>query len=912
MAHHTRITLLLIALMVFLCSALAVTPSAAPDSSNPAPASYAQTSNSGAGQVPRSQDGPLTLGEVVFTFVAGLMTIVINTVRGYTDAHSLQSADALLESELTLDVAQQLSAELDGRLQRCKTELRQSLLDNYSTYSTAVDEADRAQESIAQLLHGVDELQAMFGDEETGIRARVIDAIEAEAQVRRRVEDNSAVLDGLRVLASVNDHLRRMDALVRDARHMEAAAAVRAVERTVVSAHALDGLRIRSVLDDRIHLAAMNVKENVLRALWRLVSFDVAESRATITVAPLDSKQGQSSCSGLASLHAALRTLDAGKELARAFSDRFVRAFVTPLLSVPEIAQSGRRSTARGEEFALLLRREAEGATPAAAICSLLEEALAFVNEKLAFSDSSSSAKSMLWAEGCASRIAAVVLDRCVLSCIPTTRKALAEFRDQVDVLVAFEDKLFGDLATGDSAAEESRPIKAKADQIEELFARRRCDQALSKVRKLAESSSFSEAAMDGHETWSVDLVQSLASSSADGQVAPALIEAASAELAERGLMFPKCSVSAAIRGLVSTAYGLINEGAQSLEAAAALHVAAMFGDAARCVFDVYRALFLTLHRAQLTKVPALGWQFFNDCMYAAHHAGILGALAARALSSPQNAPLAAAGVDGWTSTAQLYVAVGRSHVATIVRQETDELRRLSIGSGSKGGSIAFANASSDAGKAQLGKIASQVRLSLTQLARAVCPPAVTPHVFYRTLGAYMDAVFGATVDAIASIGDIGVDDSQALSDHCRAIHSLVALFQLDASVLEAYTAVLLPRQALQPGAASDPSHPADDLLDSDADDDDGSDALVPLSDSPEPARRSSPAAIKLANEYCPLANKLAQLADILVISRADIVARRRAGLLDDFSADELVALVYSLFAATADREHDIMVLESL
>ncbi|KAJ1796698.1 ribosome biogenesis protein ytm1 [Coemansia sp. RSA 2399] len=831
-----------------------------------------------------------------------------------TDAHSLQSADALLESELTLDVAQQLSAELDGRLRRCKAELRQSLVDNHSTYTAASNEAERAQESIAQLLHGVDELQAMFGDEETGIHARVIDAMEAEAQARRQVEENSAVLDGLRVLASVNSHLRGMDALVCDGRHLEAAVAVRAVERTVVSAHALDGSRIRSVLDDRIHLAAMNVKENVLRALWRLVSFDVAESRATITVAPLDIKQGQSSCSDLASLHAALSTLDAGKELERAFSDRFVRSFVAPLLSVPGIAHSGRHNTASGEEFALLLRRETDAATPAATICRLLEEALEFVNEKLVCSDSSSPAKSMLWADGCASGIATIVLDRCLLSCIPTTRKALAEFRDQVDVLVAFEDKLFSGLTTRDSAAEEEgRPIKAKADQIEDLFARRRCDQAISRVRKLAESSSFSVAAMDGHETWSVDLVQSLASasSSTDCQVAPALIEAASAELAERELVFPKCSVSAAIRGLVSTAYGLVNEGAQSLEDAAASHVAAMFAGAARCVFDVYRALFLTLHRAQLTKVPALGWQFFNDCMYAAHHAGILGALAARALSIPQNASLPAASIDGWTNTAQLYVAVGRSHVATIVRQETDELRRLSTGSGSKGGGIAFVSASSDAGKAQLGKVASQVRLSLTQLARAIRPPAVTPHVFYRTLGAYMDAVFGATVDAITSIGDIGVDDSQALSDHCRAVHSLVALFQLDASVLESYTAVL-PLQSPQPEAASDQSHPPDDLLDSDADDYSGSDALVPPSASPEPARRSSPAAIKLANEYCTVANKLAQLADILVISRADIVARRRAGLLYDFSVDELVALVYSLFAATVDREHDIMVLESL
>ncbi|KAJ2553962.1 ribosome biogenesis protein ytm1 [Coemansia sp. RSA 1933] len=804
------------------------------------------------------------------------------------EAHSLQSADALLDTELTLDVAQQLSAELDGRLRQSKEALKQRLLDSHATYMTASDEVGRAKESIAQLLHGVDELQAMFGDEETGIRARVIDAQMAEAQARKLVDDSGAVLRGLRVLASVNDELRAMDVLVRDARHSDAARAIRVVEKAVVDAHELDGTRIRIVLDDRIHMAAMNVKENVLRDLWRLVAFDVADSTAAIKVAPPDAERIQ-----LAALHEALSTLDAGKELACAFSDRFVRDFVAPLLSVPCLERSTDKGGSGSDDvFAVILRRggEPNSATPAAEVCTLLDEALSFISEKLAgAADDDASVRHMLWADGCADRIAAIMLDRCVLGCIPTTRKDLAGFRTRIDVLVAFEDRLFAALATdSDVSDKDDRPIRAKAGQIEDLFSRRRCDQALSRVRMLAESSSFSVAAMDCHEEWSVGLVQTLVSASSDSadlQAAPALIDAAAAEMAARDSapMFPRCTVSAAIRGLVSTAYGLVNEAVQSSQG-----VMSLFADAARCVFDVYRALFLTLHRAQLTKVPALGWQFFNDCMYAAYHAGILGALAARALDSSAD--------GGWTHTAHLYVAVGRSHVATIVRQETDELRRLATG-----GSGAFLAASSDAGTARLDKIANQARLSLTQLARAIRPPAVTPHVFYRTLGTYMDAVFGATVDTVTAIGDIGVDDSQALSNHCRAVHALVTLFQLDSSALASYTDVLPLCKSPHPDPVSSPVL-VDNLLDSDDS----------VAGSPDPVHRSSQAAIQLANEYCTGANKLAQLADILVISRADIVARRRAGLLDDFSAEELVALVYALFAATVDREHDIMLLESL
>ncbi|KAJ1733867.1 ribosome biogenesis protein ytm1 [Coemansia sp. Benny D160-2] len=863
-----------------------------------------------------------------------------------SDSHSSQSTDGLLESELTLDVAQKLSTELNTRLRQCKTELKQSLVDNHDTYTTAADEVERAQESITQLLHGVDELQAMFGDEETGIRARVIEAMEKEAHARKQIQDNGVVLEGLRVLESINAELRAMDALVRDARHREAARAIRAVEATVVGAHALDGTRIRAVLDDRIHLAAINVKDNVLRDLRRLVSFEVADSVATIRVAPLAREHAQPSnaSSELAELYSALSTLDAGGDLAKAFSDRFVRDFVSPLLSVAVLADSTVQSTDDTRIFEVSLHREADGTTSASTVCNILSEALGFVNGSLLRNNSSEEAallkaSSILWADGCAPRLATLVVERCVLSCIPTTRKALAEFKDQIDVLVAFEDRLFGELCaeptSENNGSSADRPIRSRVGQIEDLFARRRCDEALNSVRKLAESSSFSAAAMDGHERWTVDLVKQMVKSSGDSEsddtdadcqtASSFLVNGASKLVAGRGLLlFPKCTVSAAIRRLVMTAYGLVSEGAQS-SLDTAPHVARMFVDTARCVFDVYRALFFALHRAQLTKIPALGWQFFNDCMYAAHHAGIIGNLVALLSESPETHQLpssfAATTSSEWTATARLYVSIGKTHAASIVRQETEELRRLSTG-GSKGAD-AFASASKDASKAQLAKIANQVRLSLTQLARAIRPPAVTPHVFYRTLGRYADAVFGATIDAIASIVDIGADDSQVLSDHCRlTLHSLAQLFLLDASVLEAYADIAPSMQ--QPstlggssGLLGNADAAFEDLLNS-GDDDIGDDNEGGAGGDGSPAsgvsspRRSLPSAMKLANEHCRLANKLAQLADILVISRADILARRRAGLLEDFTVDELVELVRALFTGTMERERDIMELESL
>ncbi|KAJ2171509.1 hypothetical protein EV181_007796, partial [Coemansia sp. RSA 532] len=58
--------------------------------------------------------------------------------------------------------------------------------ENYLTYSAAVTKAESAQSSIAQLLQGVDELQLMLGDEETGIQTRLDTAIKNEEQICER------------------------------------------------------------------------------------------------------------------------------------------------------------------------------------------------------------------------------------------------------------------------------------------------------------------------------------------------------------------------------------------------------------------------------------------------------------------------------------------------------------------------------------------------------------------------------------------------------------------------------------------------------------------------------------------------------------------------------------------------------
>ncbi|KAJ2475339.1 ribosome biogenesis protein ytm1, partial [Coemansia sp. RSA 2320] len=716
-------------------------------------------------------------------------------------------------------------------------------------YERAVAAAATAQASIATLLQGVDDMQALLGDEQSGIAARLARAEANEARVRSHLRENAAVLRCLRVLASLNADLRAMDALVRSACLDRAAAAVLGLERDLREATAIHGTRISRVLADRVAMARANIAQNAQNALHRLLDIRTDDASAA---------QMRLSDAPAAPLLAALDALACKDAALAAFGSRFVQSYVRPLLASSCIERDGLASNDR--LFAMRCRpATAElAATSAPALCDAVAGAFAFASRALPGEP---------WPQQCLADAAAMVLDRCLLRCLPTTRSDLARFRDTTaPTLLDFEARLFADHSGPSSPSPpECRPISDALRRIDELFARGVCDRALCRARALAEDSRFEPYDLAAHEIWSLDLVCHFLSADAAPRLAAA-IEQLPPLL--QPPPFPKCLLSRNVKSLVSEAYVLANEAALALDSAP--HLAAELVHSAACLFDVYRALFLTLHRAQLTKIPALAWQFFNDCVYAAHHTAILARLA----------PLLAGGSEEWLQCARLFLTAGQTHIATLVAHESNELVALA-----NSARDAFYAAAADTSKSRLAKSASQLRLALAQLARAMHPPLVTPRVFYRSLARYLDAVFAATIQLIVDLRDIGVDDSQALSDHCRSLHALTDLLQLDPESLAPYS-------ELMASAVSNVAVEHDELLGLSGD------------DGRQPGL--------LAAEHCSLADKLLQLADILLISRADILARRRAGLLAQFSTDELVGLIRALFSDTKERARDIDELKSM
>ncbi|KAJ2874334.1 ribosome biogenesis protein ytm1, partial [Coemansia asiatica] len=407
---------------------------------------------------------------------------------------------------------------------------------------------------------------------------------------------------------------------------------------------------------------------------------------------------------------------------------------------------------------------------------------------------------------------------------------------------------------------------------------------ALARARRLAEDTSFAVYAMHTHELWCADLVRTLvmADSADNGENLDRLSELISKLLSEEKIglepmVFPQCSISKSIHELVTLAYSLANEALSASQAEFPAWLSAL-GDA----LATYCALFPVLHGSELQKVPALGWQFVNDCMYAAHHASLLAQTIAQLSDHP----------------ARSFLGAGNKQRQLLIQRQTEELAMQAHGPDDM-----FFAASTENSQQALARAVKQTRATLEHLARGMRPPATTPHVYYTAMGQCIDAVFETTIKGIFDLRDIGVDDSQALSDHCRRVLSLTALLPLDQQVLLPYTSL---------GAAHDGQGAyANDVLlaesDDDNDDDDDDDG-----DDESENDKGSVAQQRLGDQYCRLKDKLLQLADILVISRADILARRRAGLLAQFTVDELVRLVRALFSDTSERARDIEMLKTI
>ncbi|KAJ2376397.1 ribosome biogenesis protein ytm1 [Coemansia sp. RSA 2607] len=263
----------------------------------------------------------------------------------------------------------------------------------------------------------------------------------------------------------------------------------------------------------------------------------------------------------------------------------------------------------------------------------------------------------------------------------------------------------------------------------------------------------------------------------------------------------------------------------------------------------VYLAISGLVHAEPLRLIPGVQVLRANDCLLLAAHVGsLLGSKAADSLTA---------------AAAMCLQAADQAHEA-LVRRQGDELAKLAAPS------AVFERVLGEEARGTRERALKQTERAVKALQKALTPPRTAQAVCSRLMRQCIDEMFAAVVRSVVDLDDIGAEESQVLAEYCRAVG------ELDQSS---------DRQQKQGRLEADDE---DDLL---LLDDDVSNKVEHVS---------------------VAADRLHQLADVLELSRADILARRRAGLLVNFTATELVHLVKALFSDTPERQRDIDILQAL
>ncbi|KAI7833951.1 hypothetical protein BX661DRAFT_177867 [Kickxella alabastrina] len=446
-------------------------------------------------------------------------------------------------------------------------------------------------------------------------------------------------------------------------------------------------------------------------------------------------------------------------------------------------------------------------------LCDAILGALAFISEQIP--------QIPLWSSPeFLSEIGRIVLERFLLQCIPENQNELSAFADDVaPVLWNFERKLWqqtmgGSNNSSSSASKDKMPISEALDQLPQLYTDHRRSVALGKTRELAEDSRFATYWMPEHEIHNIS---------------------AQEESSGRGIcVFPRCAISQSMRALVELAQELL------LDASLAEVSAILVCD----VMVLYRVVFASVHAAALLRVPALGWQFYLDCLYGAHHTAIMAQK-----NQNQNRNQNQNQNDCWSSCISAYVHTAQAHKLKLIDQFRLGIRPVDLTS-------ILQPSSPSKDQQPTGPHHQHVKQAQSTLLQ---------------LSDCFDAVCRSSVDSIMVLEDIGVEESQLLSQYCRDVLDISNQLALDEKATAPYRELM---SRVSAGASID-----------------GCCGMEEVNEGKGVVR-------------------LRQLADILEISRADIVARHRAGILDVFSADELVHLVRALFSDTPERSRDIELLK--
>lgn len=355
-----------------------------------------------------------------------------------------------------------------------------------------------------------------------------------------------------------------------------------------------------------------------------------------------------------------------------------------------------------------------------------------------------------------ADEILNVVVQECLLHSIPSNNKDLEKFDEVVGLVRQFQDKL---LAMS-FIKENNRILKNFIENVNVLFANKKCQEILEDARNLMKSEIHHTVIISNDKPLG-DIATATDTDAPSAKKARKLeMLANETQLSDNTFRLPTCHVSESVMKLVALAYETLSEAVSSSDTCAVKLFYAV-----RNMFELFCCVFPTFHKRRLATLPQLTAIHHNNCMYIAHHLMLLGPQFSRQLPSPLQD-----GAGTFVDLIQKVRSIGTGALMQqMATQRDDLLDCLSAASG-------FVSVSEEGNHFSAERSIKQVLYKLNHL-KTVWEDILPPHIYSKAMGTLVNCVIVEIVNSITSLEDISAEDASHL-------HHLLCMFDEKAGPL--------------------------------------------------------------------------------------------------------------------------------
>ncbi|KAF9107846.1 Centromere/kinetochore protein zw10 [Mortierella sp. AM989] len=544
------------------------------------------------------------------------------------------------------DLSQALSS-LDTEIQSVKTQVYKKLLANYNAFSESFEDSLELKDKLDGLLKQADEMTSQTINPETGLRQKVMSALVDHHEISYKVQENSAILEGLNHFSQIEDILSQYETYMDAGKILQAGHCIQqAVKTLALPPNAgVAASKVTKSLTEQCAImteAIDQMLDELVAGAIHLEQPDKADIHKfklslsyNIKVPPLSlPRSSSSSTPGKIRWHElvrALTLLDVAKEKLRPLQKALTRQLLQPLIQFHNqvhlrLESSGdyaaasessiSLSTAEGEESGkvslssliysfvdISLKHIAD--VPIEDLFSQVRSVFNYIhkdiflggysNAEFNAEEYSSDTEILTYFIGrnIAKEACSMISKYYLAKVVPENVEGLNSFGSIASTATRFEDEL---IAMG-FLTEADRELRDFVETIDVHYTNRKRDTLLRIGRSVIMNDDFKTIQ-----------VQDL-----DKQDELEINDDGWGQVVDSDTDLKDSSISTKSKQIIEMVLKTLAD-AGSLSEAAAPHLY----QATRSLIDLFRALMPVHHSRTLINVPALAILFYNDCMYIA------------------------------------------------------------------------------------------------------------------------------------------------------------------------------------------------------------------------------------------------------------------------------------------------------